>query len=169
MLKRGDVVGVFPEGSRGAGDVAAVHAGITWLALQSGAPIVPVATLGTRRPGDRERIQPAAAPAGRRLRRPGDPRVAARRPAPRGDPHPDRAVAAGAGRPRAGQQRPHRHPAARRDRAPHARRRHAVTDGTHDPSTPTDAPDETEVVAAGLRAGLDDYEPEPRGPGAAAR
>ncbi|GAB3686752.1 ribosome biogenesis GTPase Der [Angustibacter aerolatus] len=36
-----------------------------------------------------------------------------------------------------------------------------MTDGTHDPSTPTDAPDETEVVAAGLRAGLDDYELSP--------
>jgi 1-acyl-sn-glycerol-3-phosphate acyltransferase len=48
VLARGDVVGVFPEGSRGAGDVAAVHAGVTFLALASGAPVVPVACLGTR-------------------------------------------------------------------------------------------------------------------------
>lgn len=51
VLGRGGVVGVFPEGSRGLGDVAAVHAGVTWLALSSGAPVVPIACLGTRRPG----------------------------------------------------------------------------------------------------------------------
>ena len=51
VLARGGVVGVFPEGSRGLGDVAAVHAGVTWLALTSGAPVVPIACLGTRRPG----------------------------------------------------------------------------------------------------------------------
>lgn len=48
VLRRGGVVGVFPEGSRGRGDVAAVHAGVTFLAMASGAPIVPVACLGTR-------------------------------------------------------------------------------------------------------------------------
>jgi len=48
VLSRGDVVGVFPEGSRGAGDVSSVHAGVTFLALASGAPVVPVACLGTR-------------------------------------------------------------------------------------------------------------------------
>lgn len=52
VLARGGVVGVFPEGSRGRGDVAAVHAGVTFLALASGAPVVPIACLGTRRPGD---------------------------------------------------------------------------------------------------------------------
>lgn len=51
VLARGDVVGVFPEGTRGSGDVSAVHAGITFLALASGAPVVPVATLGTRPEG----------------------------------------------------------------------------------------------------------------------
>ena len=51
VLARGGVVGVFPEGSRGLGDVAAVHAGVTWLSLASGAPVVPIACLGTRRPG----------------------------------------------------------------------------------------------------------------------
>jgi len=48
VLARGGVVGVFPEGSRGLGDVAAVHAGVTFLAMASGAPVVPVACLGTR-------------------------------------------------------------------------------------------------------------------------
>lgn len=51
VLARGGVVGVFPEGSRGRGDVAAVHAGVTFLAMASGAPIVPVACLGTRPAG----------------------------------------------------------------------------------------------------------------------
>ncbi len=51
VLERGGVVGVFPEGSRGAGDVATMHAGVTFLALASGAPIVPVACLGTRPDG----------------------------------------------------------------------------------------------------------------------
>ena len=51
VLARGGVVGVFPEGSRGRGDVAAVHAGVTFLAMASGAPIVPVACLGTRPEG----------------------------------------------------------------------------------------------------------------------
>jgi len=51
VLERGGVVGVFPEGSRGRGDVAAMQAGVTFLALASGAPIVPVACLGTRPDG----------------------------------------------------------------------------------------------------------------------
>ncbi len=51
VLERGGVVGVFPEGSRGNGDVASMHAGVTFLALASGAPIVPVACLGTRPDG----------------------------------------------------------------------------------------------------------------------
>ncbi|WP_336923159.1 lysophospholipid acyltransferase family protein [Aquipuribacter sp. SD81] len=53
VLRDGGVAGIFPEGSRGRGDVAAVRTGIAWLALQSGAPVVPVAVLGTRRTGER--------------------------------------------------------------------------------------------------------------------
>lgn len=52
VLRRGGVVGVFPEGSRGRGDVAEARAGAAWLALASGAPVVPVAVLGTRRTGE---------------------------------------------------------------------------------------------------------------------
>ncbi|WP_298805452.1 1-acyl-sn-glycerol-3-phosphate acyltransferase [uncultured Pseudokineococcus sp.] len=51
VLRRGGSVGVFPEGTRGRGDVAAMQSGVTWLALQTGAPVVPVALLGTKRAG----------------------------------------------------------------------------------------------------------------------
>ncbi|MFC7406623.1 lysophospholipid acyltransferase family protein [Georgenia alba] len=53
MLEEGRVVGIFPEGTRGRGDVASVRAGVAWLAVQSGAPVVPAAILGTRQTGDR--------------------------------------------------------------------------------------------------------------------
>lgn len=52
VLKRGGVVGVFPEGSRGRGDVSDARAGTAWLAVGSGAAVVPVAFLGTRRVGE---------------------------------------------------------------------------------------------------------------------
>jgi len=48
VLSSGGAVGIFPEGTRGRGDVAAVQQGAAWLALQSGARVVPVAFLGTR-------------------------------------------------------------------------------------------------------------------------
>jgi 1-acyl-sn-glycerol-3-phosphate acyltransferase len=51
VLRRGDVVGIFPEGRRGRGDVQAAHAGAAWLALAAKAPVVPVAILGTRHTG----------------------------------------------------------------------------------------------------------------------
>ncbi|MCC2317291.1 lysophospholipid acyltransferase family protein [Cellulomonas chengniuliangii] len=52
VLRRGGVVGVFPEGSRGRGDVADARAGVAWLAINGGARVVPVAVLGTRRTGE---------------------------------------------------------------------------------------------------------------------
>jgi len=52
VLRRGGVVGIFPEGNRGRGDVAGVRAGVAWLAVHGGAPVVPVAVLGTRRTGE---------------------------------------------------------------------------------------------------------------------
>ncbi|GII99141.1 1-acyl-sn-glycerol-3-phosphate acyltransferase [Sediminihabitans luteus] len=52
VLERGDAVGVFPEGNRGRGDASSGRAGVAWLALHSGAPVVPVAMLGTRRTGE---------------------------------------------------------------------------------------------------------------------
>jgi 1-acyl-sn-glycerol-3-phosphate acyltransferase len=53
---RGDgLVGVFPEGTRGRGDVAAAEHGAAWLARTSGAAVLPVVSRGTRRPDGSER------------------------------------------------------------------------------------------------------------------
>lgn len=48
MLQEDRVVGIFPEGQRGRGDVKETKAGIAWLAVRADAPVVPVAILGTR-------------------------------------------------------------------------------------------------------------------------
>lgn len=50
-LHEGLAVGVFPEGTRGAGDMTSPRAGAAYLALVTGAPVVPVSFLGTRMPG----------------------------------------------------------------------------------------------------------------------
>jgi 1-acyl-sn-glycerol-3-phosphate acyltransferase len=46
-LQAGEAVGMFPEGSRGAGDLGTVQHGIAYLALRAGCPVVPVACLGS--------------------------------------------------------------------------------------------------------------------------
>ncbi|MCY7396989.1 MAG: 1-acyl-sn-glycerol-3-phosphate acyltransferase [Nocardioides sp.] len=51
VLRDGAVVGIFPEGARGAGDFTRFHRGAAYLAMVSGAPIVPVIQFGTREPG----------------------------------------------------------------------------------------------------------------------
>jgi len=51
VLRDGGVVGVFPEGTRGAGEVERVKPGAAYLAMASGATVVPVVFLGTRLPG----------------------------------------------------------------------------------------------------------------------
>lgn len=51
VLRDGGAVGVFPEGGRGAGDLELFHRGAAYLAMVTGAPIVPVIMLGTREPG----------------------------------------------------------------------------------------------------------------------
>ena len=59
VLRGGGLVGVFPEGTRGRGDVAAAHHGAAWLARTTGAPVLPIVIRGTRRvPGSRPRIRP---------------------------------------------------------------------------------------------------------------
>lgn len=51
VLDAGEVVGIFPEGTRGDGELHRIHRGAAFLALVSGAPVVPVTMFGTRQPG----------------------------------------------------------------------------------------------------------------------
>ncbi len=51
VLRANKVLAVFPEGVRGAGEVTFAKGGAAYLALVTGAPIVPVAILGTREAG----------------------------------------------------------------------------------------------------------------------
>lgn len=52
VLAGGGVLGIFPEGSRGEGDFAALRAGLAYFAVRGEAPIVPVAVLGSNeKPG----------------------------------------------------------------------------------------------------------------------
>ena len=50
QLKAGGAIGLFPEGSRGDGNVATVFSGAGWLAARAGATVIPVAIRGTARP-----------------------------------------------------------------------------------------------------------------------
>jgi 1-acyl-sn-glycerol-3-phosphate acyltransferase len=59
VLRSGNVVGIFPEGSRGSGEFDRFHTGAAYLALVTGAPIVPVVQFGTRAPGARSGSLPA--------------------------------------------------------------------------------------------------------------
>jgi 1-acyl-sn-glycerol-3-phosphate acyltransferase len=52
LLEGGALVGVFPEGTRGDGKMRQIHPGVAWLAVNSGAPVIPFACLGTRRQGE---------------------------------------------------------------------------------------------------------------------
>jgi len=52
VLDNGGALGIFPEGTRGEGDFAALRAGLAYFAVRGGAQIVPVAVLGSSdRPG----------------------------------------------------------------------------------------------------------------------
>jgi 1-acyl-sn-glycerol-3-phosphate acyltransferase len=53
VLAAGGVLGIFPEGTRGGGDFASLRAGLAYFAVRSGAPIVPVAVLGSSGRGGR--------------------------------------------------------------------------------------------------------------------
>ncbi|MCP2238656.1 1-acyl-sn-glycerol-3-phosphate acyltransferase [Prauserella halophila] len=61
VLSAGGLVGVFPEGTRGAGEVASAHHGAAWLVRNSGAVVQPVVVRGTLRPPElpRRRLRPA--------------------------------------------------------------------------------------------------------------
>ncbi|EST21959.1 1-acyl-sn-glycerol-3-phosphate acyltransferase [Streptomyces roseochromogenus subsp. oscitans DS 12.976] len=47
VLEAGGVLGIFPEGTRGDGDFASLRAGLAYFAVRSGAPIVPIAVMGS--------------------------------------------------------------------------------------------------------------------------
>jgi len=61
VLRDGGVVGVFPEGTRGDGQVRVLHPGAAYLALVTGAPVIPIANWGTQHvvpPGKLPRLFP---------------------------------------------------------------------------------------------------------------
>lgn len=81
VLRDGGVVGIFPEGTRGDGELRRFHGGVAYLAMVTGASVVPVAVFGTRGPGGHTDSVP---PPGTRLDVVyGEPLVVARRPWPR--------------------------------------------------------------------------------------
>ncbi|AZN40698.1 lysophospholipid acyltransferase family protein [Paenibacillus albus] len=49
LLKEGNVMGIFPEGTRSAGDNSAGKKGAAMIALRSGAVVIPVAIIGRYR------------------------------------------------------------------------------------------------------------------------
>jgi 1-acyl-sn-glycerol-3-phosphate acyltransferase len=51
VLRDDKVLAIYPEGSRGAGDGRFVKPGWAYLAMVTGAPVVPVAVFGSRLPG----------------------------------------------------------------------------------------------------------------------
>ena len=59
VLEGGGAVGIFPEGNRSDGDVQQVNQGAAWIALRSGALVVPVAVMGTRVTGKTKDSWPA--------------------------------------------------------------------------------------------------------------
>jgi 1-acyl-sn-glycerol-3-phosphate acyltransferase len=53
------MLGVFPEGTRGSGDVSHAEQGAAWLVRSTGAVVLPIATRGTLRPsGSGRRLRP---------------------------------------------------------------------------------------------------------------
>lgn len=50
-LRDGRVVGVFPEGTRGNGELDTYHRGAAYLALVTGAPVLPLTFIGSRESG----------------------------------------------------------------------------------------------------------------------
>lgn len=58
-LLAGQVVIIYPEGRRGSGEFTTIKSGVAWLALATGAPIVPVSIFGTRDAGADKEARPA--------------------------------------------------------------------------------------------------------------
>lgn len=59
VLEAGGALGVFPEGTRGAGTLEEIAEGLAYLAVRSGAPVVPVAVLGTAEALPKGSVRPA--------------------------------------------------------------------------------------------------------------
>lgn len=59
VLREHGVVAVYPEGSRGRGEVTHSRLGVAYLAMVTGALVVPVAHLGTRAHGESVHAAPA--------------------------------------------------------------------------------------------------------------
>jgi 1-acyl-sn-glycerol-3-phosphate acyltransferase len=51
VLRAGGTVGVFPEGTRGNGELDSFRRGAAYLAMVTGAPVVPLTFIGSREPG----------------------------------------------------------------------------------------------------------------------
>lgn len=51
VLREGGTVGVFPEGTRGNGELDTFRRGAAYLAMVTGAPVVPLTFIGSREPG----------------------------------------------------------------------------------------------------------------------
>jgi 1-acyl-sn-glycerol-3-phosphate acyltransferase len=62
VLAAGGVLGLFPEGTRGAGDFAQVQEGLAWILLREHCPVLPVAIFGTERIRRRLGWLPLASP-----------------------------------------------------------------------------------------------------------
>lgn len=81
VLRAGRMLTVFPEGTRGSGEMERIRAGGIYLAMVTGAPIVPVALFGTAGPRGAKSAMPAWR--SRITIAYGEPIVVARRPWPR--------------------------------------------------------------------------------------
>jgi 1-acyl-sn-glycerol-3-phosphate acyltransferase len=62
VLRRGDVLGMYPEGTRRPGVLQPFLPGAAWLALKAGAPLLPVAIKGTEAAMPPERKIPVRVP-----------------------------------------------------------------------------------------------------------
>ena len=51
VIRRGEVLGMYPEGTRSPGELLPFLHGAAWVAARTGAPLVPVALRGTERAG----------------------------------------------------------------------------------------------------------------------
>jgi len=62
VLARGSMLGLFPEGTRGDGDFAAVHPGLAYIVVRQRCPVLPVVISGTERVKRRFGWLPFASP-----------------------------------------------------------------------------------------------------------